>query len=267
MSPMNPTALAFGIAGSVTSTAMYASPLRAVWGARSVGKLGAIDARPFAFSVLCTAAWIAYGFVGQDWMMFLPNIPGLVVSVFCAVASYGMADRKAQNFMLAVLCIAAGVLPLLGVISMPIIIKDHATAVLMYGIAADVITIMYYGSPLMAAWNVIKTRSSASILLPRLLCDIANSGLWTVYGLMKHDPAIIIPNAGGVTLGFILLTLKVLFCRGAPPAEAKDGDDDGNFTAAELIIPPGGDAAVLVSPKGAAAPKGAYAVDITPDAP
>jgi hypothetical protein len=42
----------------------------------------------------------------------------------------------------------------------------------------------YYGSPLAAAWKVIRTRNSASILLLRLLCDISNSGLWTVYGFM-----------------------------------------------------------------------------------
>lgn len=36
---------------------------------------------------------------------------------------------------------------------------------------------------------MVRTKDSASILLPRLLCDIANSGLWTVYGEDPHAHA------------------------------------------------------------------------------
>jgi len=80
--------------------------------------------------------------------------------------------------MLACMCCTAALLPTLGVMT-TVIIKEQARATLMAGLAADVITILYYGSPLTAAVRVVRTKSSASIMLPRLLCDIANSGLWT----------------------------------------------------------------------------------------
>lgn len=70
-------------------------------------------------------------------------------------------------------------------------------------------TSSYYGSPLSTAVKIIKTKNSDSILLPRLVCDIGNSGLWTVYGIMAGDPFIIVPNGIGVTLGFCLAIIKV----------------------------------------------------------
>jgi hypothetical protein len=36
---------------------------------------------------------VAYGFASGNVMMFEPNIVGLMASVFCAVAAYGLAEK------------------------------------------------------------------------------------------------------------------------------------------------------------------------------
>jgi hypothetical protein len=55
-----------------------------------------IEPRPFAFSVLCTAMWIAYGFVSRDPFMFEPNVAGIIVALYCTVATYALAERKVR---------------------------------------------------------------------------------------------------------------------------------------------------------------------------
>ena len=60
-------------------------------------------------------------------------------------------------------------------------------------------------------------------MLPRLCCDVVNSGLWTVYGLMAGDPYIIVPNATGVTLGLAQAVLKALFWKRPAAAAERAG--------------------------------------------
>ena len=43
---------------------------------------------------------------------------------------------------------------------------------------------MYYGAPLSTMAEVIRTRNSASILLPLTLMNLINALLWTTYGVV-----------------------------------------------------------------------------------
>jgi uncharacterized protein with PQ loop repeat len=47
-----------------------------------------------------------------------------------------------------------------------------------------VITLIYYAAPLSSMAEVIKTRNSASILLPLTLMNTLNAALWATYGVV-----------------------------------------------------------------------------------
>ena len=51
------------------------------------------------------------------------------------------------------------------------------------GAAGNVVSFVYYGAPLSTMAEVIKTKNSASILLPLTIMNIMN---WTTYGLVSH---------------------------------------------------------------------------------
>jgi uncharacterized protein with PQ loop repeat len=56
--------------------------------------------------------------------------------------------------------------------------------VLPRGVAGNVITLIYYAAPLSSMAEVIKTRNSASILLPMTLMNTLNAALWATYGVV-----------------------------------------------------------------------------------
>ncbi len=48
--------------------------------------------------------------------------------------------------------------------------------------------------------EVVRTRNSASILLPLTLMNLLNALLWTIYGLALLDPYVYLPNGIGAVL-------------------------------------------------------------------
>lgn len=55
------------------------------------------------------------------------------------------------------------------------------------GLGGNVVSLMYYAAPLSSMAEVIRTRNSASILLPMTAMNTLNAALWTTYGLAVLD--------------------------------------------------------------------------------
>lgn len=53
------------------------------------------------------------------------------------------------------------------------------------GTAGNVVTLIYYAAPLSTMAEVIRTRNSASILMPLCIMNMLNAGLWTTYGFVS----------------------------------------------------------------------------------
>lgn len=53
------------------------------------------------------------------------------------------------------------------------------------GFFCNSITIGYYASPLSTALQVVRTRNSATIYLPTIICNFVNASLWLGYGLVR----------------------------------------------------------------------------------
>ncbi|MCO5580055.1 hypothetical protein L7F22_033921 [Adiantum nelumboides] len=68
-----------------------------------------------------------------------------------------------------------------------------------------------YAAPLAAMKNVIQTKSVESMPFLLSLCTLLNSCLWEVYGILKKDPFIIVPNALGVIFGIMQLALYAYY--------------------------------------------------------
>ena len=54
------------------------------------------------------------------------------------------------------------------------------------GAAGNLVAFLYYGAPLSTMLEVIKTKNSASILLPLTVMNVINAALWTTYGFVSH---------------------------------------------------------------------------------
>ncbi|KAH7289087.1 hypothetical protein KP509_31G056600 [Ceratopteris richardii] len=75
------------------------------------------------------------------------------------------------------------------------------------GIIAAVINTVMYAAPLAVMKHVITTKNVESMPFLLSLCTFINSCLWAIYGILKVDPYIIIPNVLGVIFGIMQLVL------------------------------------------------------------
>lgn len=82
------------------------------------------------------------------------------------------------------------------------------------GLVANLITLLYYGSPLSSVLAVLRLKSSASLHRAMITANLANTSLWVAYGLVVADYWVYVPNA----LGAALAVSQLLLCAVYPAA-------------------------------------------------
>lgn len=116
-----------------------------------------------------------------------------------------LVDQERQ--LLTILSLWAVVLVWVGWLSPN---TDSATAI---GIVVNANLIFFYGAPLNTMKIVIQTRNSATIHAPTMIMNWINTSFWILYGLVRRDAVIVLPNAIGLSLGLVQGLLCLLFPR------------------------------------------------------
>ncbi|GIL59783.1 hypothetical protein Vafri_14501 [Volvox africanus] len=189
--------------GAVVSTAMYLSPLKAVLRASREKSLGELNPLPFGVTIANCIAWLSYGLLKHDPFVTAPNAAGVLIAVFMTLTAFGLADEEARHKMRFVCCLTAGVMPLLGVFT-AFGAKDAEMQKGVWGLAGNVICLIYYAAPLSTMWEVIRTRNSASILVPLTMTSYGVSGMMAMEPLPNLSS--LIPELSGTSGLFFLST-------------------------------------------------------------
>ncbi|GLC44748.1 hypothetical protein PLESTB_000969000 [Pleodorina starrii] len=196
--------------GAVVSTAMYLAPLKAVLRASRDKNLGELNPLPLSVTIANCIAWCCFGLLKHDPFVTAPNTAGVLIAVFMTLTAYGLADEAGRHNMRFVCCLTACVMPLLGVFT-AFGATDAAMQAGVWGLAGNVISLIYYAAPLSTMWEVIRTRNSASILVPLTMMNTLNAALWTTYGIAVLEPLIWLPNAIGLGLSVLQVALRLVF--------------------------------------------------------
>ncbi|KAL3130843.1 hypothetical protein ABBQ38_000175 [Trebouxia sp. C0009 RCD-2024] len=200
--------------GVFIGTLMFLSPLKAVLDMRKHGRLGELNPIPFPVVIANCMAWVAYALVSKDPYVFLANDPGLLLGLFYTFSAYGYADTKTRNKLTALILIFA--VALSGVaLAMTCMTLSKDEKLLIWGITANVVLLIYYSAPLTTIKQVIVTRSSASLYWPLCMMNVLNGILWFGYGRALQNRFIWVPNAVGAALGLLQLSLCLVFRRKA----------------------------------------------------
>ncbi|KAG1680571.1 hypothetical protein FOA52_015018 [Chlamydomonas sp. UWO 241] len=198
-------------AGAVISTVMYASPLPTVYKASVNGALGDINPIPFCITIANTLIWLVYGLLKHDPFITTPNTLGVVMALWATLMAYGLADETVRTQLRNLLLLQAICLPVMGVVTTFFLVGDTAAQLGLWGLVGNVVGITMYASPLSSMGEVIKTRNSASILVPLTITTLLNASLWAAYGLAIGDPYVYIPNVLGCVLAVGQLALTIAF--------------------------------------------------------
>eukprot|EP00322_Chrysochromulina_rotalis_P009963 CAMPEP_0115847650 /NCGR_PEP_ID=MMETSP0287-20121206/10494_1 /TAXON_ID=412157 /ORGANISM="Chrysochromulina rotalis, Strain UIO044" /LENGTH=452 /DNA_ID=CAMNT_0003301495 /DNA_START=63 /DNA_END=1422 /DNA_ORIENTATION=+ len=203
--------------GCLTCALLLLSPMKAVQHARLRGNLGDLNPLPWVFFAVNGAMYTTYGLMlsPADWYLVGTSAAGFLCGGFYTSSALHLAsDRTFRNLevviynfvvaMLFVFCIASQLADL-----------DSRLAVI--GVAGSMVNAFMYGAPLSSIRLVLRERSSATIHLPLVLTAMANTLLWTTYGLSTNQPFIYVPIGIGACFNAMLLVLKMCF----PTSHAK----------------------------------------------
>mmetsp|Transcript_47623 Transcript_47623/g.101197 ORF Transcript_47623/g.101197 Transcript_47623/m.101197 type:complete len:286 (+) Transcript_47623:119-976(+) len=196
--------------GIITSTLLYFSPMNAVRVASRDKSLSDLNPIPLAIMAVSSLCWLVYGLSIRDPYVTLSNVPGCIASFWYIISLLpllkGSQLQTTQNILVALSAITINLWTYLSLTNKSIV-QVRSTL----GLFASTLFIVLSGSPLSTIKTVLSTRNSASILASFTFAQVANTALWSAYGLAIKDRFVFGPNVVGLGFGLVQLMLTLTF--------------------------------------------------------
>lgn len=168
---------------------------------RSSAKLSPM---PFLAGLNCTALWLRYGFIADEWEIIAVNIIGLACQVIYLAFFVVYARSRARLIKQL-----AALLVLLLLLFWCIQVSDQP--LLISGTLASLSSTIACASPLATIQDVLKTRCVSSLPFPIIISSFVVSLSWFTYGYLKGDNFIIMSNIIALAIGGAQLTLFAIY--------------------------------------------------------
>ncbi|KAL4424020.1 hypothetical protein ABPG75_001321 [Micractinium tetrahymenae] len=165
---------------------MAASPTRTVWCTRKRSDIGEFNPLPTVVLVANACVWSVFGALTADPFVFTGGAGAVLISTFNLFILSGQARQQTRDRLLALLLVYLFVILLMAALTALVPLR-HSTAKTLWGVAANVGSVLYYTSPLATVRKVIRTKDSASIHLGNSAWGVVNCILWIAYFIAKGD--------------------------------------------------------------------------------
>eukprot|EP00735_Rhodelphis_limneticus_P010305 TRINITY_DN3035_c0_g1::TRINITY_DN3035_c0_g1_i1::g.22349::m.22349 TRINITY_DN3035_c0_g1::TRINITY_DN3035_c0_g1_i1::g.22349 ORF type:complete len:253 (-),score=45.61,sp/Q290X1/SWET1_DROPS/30.77/3e-22,MtN3_slv/PF03083.11/5e-14,MtN3_slv/PF03083.11/2.2e-21,EspB/PF05802.6/0.089,DUF1212/PF06738.7/0.059,DUF1212/PF06738.7/1.3e+02,DUF3040/PF11239.3/2.6e+02,DUF3040/PF11239.3/3.3,DUF4131/PF13567.1/1.8,DUF4131/PF13567.1/2.3e+02 TRINITY_DN3035_c0_g1_i1:724-1482(-) len=180
---------------------------------------------PFLALFVCCFVWILYGIETKDVAIVFANITGVALGGYYIV-TFWQNDHK-------------NVIQTPALASAAILVAGIISAVVSIGILGGLCTIMSIASlssPLAAIPTVIRTKSIASMPLPIIIGSFCCAMSWTIYGVIRHDTVILLPNALALVLSCVQIVLYTIFSQ-HDGSHKREGEMESNRTRSRTNSP------------------------------
>ncbi|KAN0040826.1 hypothetical protein ACTFIV_003362 [Dictyostelium citrinum] len=210
MLPSSPFAIILSIIGNIVSTGTAFSPIKKfleIDKNRDVGNNNIYPIIALCGNSLC---WVVYGAVSKAMSILPVNVIGLfVTSYFILVFISATSDISKRRFISA---IYYGYLVGLTIYHLLIVlyVESIENQEFIFGITSNAAVLIFYFSPILSLYGVIKSRDRSSINLPLALVSCFAGLTWTLYGFVVNNKFIFLPNAVGASLSAISLLVYFL---------------------------------------------------------
>jgi solute carrier family 50 (sugar transporter) len=202
----------FGVLGILVAGILFLSPATTI---RQVIKHKStldFSQLPYLAQIVESSFWTLWSLTVPNRLeMLINNVIGVgFMSIYVIIFLYFINQEKKrkayQHVGTALILISIGVIVMFSV-------QKVSSASFFFAVAAVVLNILKYASPLSVAKMVIKTKSVEFMPLPLTLACLACSVLWGTYGLLLNDYWIIIPNIAGIICSISQCVLWCCYCK------------------------------------------------------
>lgn len=168
---------------------------------------------PFLVSAFCCFMWTTYGIAKKDSTIVFINAIGVTLQCIYLICHfiYSKTEPVFKHTVYIVL-LTCSILAYFN-----LYITDEQESIKKMGLACCVITVLMFASPLASVAKIYQTQSTETLSFPLSLMTVVNSSLWCAYGYVVRDIFVVVPNALGLLLGFIQVSLFCIFPENSRP--------------------------------------------------
>ncbi|CAK7328947.1 unnamed protein product [Dovyalis caffra] len=225
-----------GIIGNVISFLLFLSPIPTFVRIFKEKAVKDFKSDPYVATLLNCAMWIFYGlpFITEHNTLVV-TINGIgfgIECVYVAIFFVYSPGKKRTRILLELLVEVI----FMAIVILITVLAFHAmkTRALFVGILCIIFNICMYSSPLTVMRMVIKTKSVKYMPFYLSLANFTNGLIWMVYGLLRFDINIVLPNGLGALSGMIQLILYGIYYKSTKWDDDDDDDVSGNRSEVEL---------------------------------
>ncbi|KAF8643623.1 hypothetical protein HU200_066679 [Digitaria exilis] len=229
----NTVRVAVGILGNAASMLLYAAPILTFRRVAKKGNVAEFSCVPYILALFNCLLYTWYGLpvVSSGWENFpvaTINGVGILLEITFISIYIWFAPRDKKRFALQ---LVLPVLTLFGLTAFfsSFMVHTHRMRKIFVGSVGLVASISMYSSPMVAAKQVIATKSVEFMPFYLSLFSFLSSSLWMIYGLLGRDLFIASPNFVGVPMGILQLVLYCIYRR----SDAAVGKLHATFTDQE----------------------------------
>lgn len=163
-----------------------------------------LSAAPFLAGLCCTALWLRYGFVADEWEIITVNVVGLTCQII--YLSFFLVYSKQRLRLMKQLLIL--------VIFLALVlwaIERSVDKLFLAGSLASMSSLVACASPLATIQDVLKTKCVASLPFPIIASSCVVSLSWLTFGLLKGDDFIVFSNVVALAISGAQLALFLIY--------------------------------------------------------
>lgn len=171
---------------------------------RSCNKL---SAAPFLAGLGCTALWLRYGLLAEEWEIITVNLVGLSFQIIY-LSFFVVYSKQRLRLMKQLLILVI----FLALIFWSIENSSHqANKLFLAGSVASMSSLVACASPLATIQDVLKTKCVASLPFPIIASSCVVSLSWLTFGLLKDDNFIVFSNIVALGISGAQLGLFIVY--------------------------------------------------------
>jgi len=164
---------------------------------------------PFLAGLNCTALWLRYGFIADEWEIIAVNLVGILCQVFY-LGFFVVYSREKARLIKQLLIVGLFLSLLLWSI-------NHAVdPPFVAGSLASMASLLACASPLATVQDVLRTKCVASMPFPIISSSFVVSLSWLLFGYLKEDNFIMFSNIVACSISGAQLILFVIYPSSLP---------------------------------------------------
>ncbi|KAL2903816.1 Bidirectional sugar transporter SWEET15 [Bienertia sinuspersici] len=178
--------------------------------------------------------WLYYGLLkNKEHFIISINSVGCIIETLYLAFYYVYASKNARIYT-AILVISLNVVIFsVIVLIIQILIDDSSNRVRVLGIICAVVSTSVFAAPLTIIVKVIRTKSVEFMPFPLSFFLTLCAVIWFLYGILRNDIFIYIPNVFGFVLGLLQMVLYAV-CKNCCVSKESDQSSTNNTVNGNL---------------------------------